>query len=281
MGTYLLGLGGGGVYRSTNNGGNWTQIGWTFALVWSLAINSSGHIFAGHYGGGVYRSTDNGEHWTEINSGLTSLTGKLYVLSLAINSSGHVFAALGEGGVFRSTDNGTNWTEIRNGLMHIVNVLAINSSGQIFAGTKRGGVYRSTDNGGNWTQINTGLTNSYVWSLAINSSGHIFAGTDSGVFRSVQSTTPAEIPTSFSLEQNYPNPFNPGTMIEFSVPRSSYVTLKIYDVLGRQVATLVSEERNAGRYKVEWNATGLAGGVYFCSMQAADFIQVRKMLLLR
>ncbi|MGI0009983.1 MAG: T9SS type A sorting domain-containing protein, partial [Nitrosopumilaceae archaeon] len=68
-------------------------------------------------------------------------------------------------------------------------------------------------------------------------------------------------PTSFSLEQNYPNPFNPGTTIQFSLPRSGYVTLKVYNTLGAEVATLVAENLSAGRHAVEWNANGLAGGV--------------------
>ena len=97
-----------------------------------------------------------------------------------------------------------------------------------------------------------------------------------------------QIPRDYYLFQNYPNPFNSSTMIEFSIPRSGYVTVKIYDVLGREVATLVSERHDAGGYKVEWNASGFASGVYLYRLsassgpgQADNFIQVRKMLLLR
>jgi len=131
------------------------------------------------------------------------------------------------------------------------------------------------------------LKNIYVYALAINSSGYIFAGTlGSGVFRTAQSTTSVggiagEIPTSFALEQNYPNPFNPSTIIEFSLPRSGYVVLKVYNVLGEEVATLVSEERSAGRHKVQWNASGFASGVYFYRLQVEGFTDAKKLVLIR
>ncbi len=123
-GHIFLGTGGVGIYRSTDNGNNWTQIntGLTAGIVRSLALNSNGHVFAGT-NNGVYRSTDNGNNWTEINTGLTNS----YVSSLAINTSGHVFAGTNGGGVYRSTDNGNNWTQI--GLTNIyVYSLAINTS---------------------------------------------------------------------------------------------------------------------------------------------------------
>ena len=107
----------------------------------SLAINSSGDIFAGTEGGGAFRSTDNGENWVQINQGLTS--EGLYVRSLAVNSNDDIFAGTFEG-VFRSTDNGENWVQINQGLYNYMNVysLAINSNGGIFAGTEDG-VFRS------------------------------------------------------------------------------------------------------------------------------------------
>ncbi|MCI0692225.1 T9SS type A sorting domain-containing protein, partial [candidate division KSB1 bacterium] len=149
-------------------------------FVRSIAINSSGHIFAGT-NGGVFRSTDNGGSWAPVNVGLTNLQ----VRSLAINSSRHIFAGTYGGGVFRSMDNGGSWAPVNLGLTNLfVRSIAIDSSGYIFAGTDGGGVFRSTDNGGIWAPVNVGLTNLEVRSLAINSSRHIFAGTGRGVFRS-------------------------------------------------------------------------------------------------
>ena len=89
------------------------------------------------------------------------------------------------------------------------------------------------------------------------------------------------LPLRFALEQNYPNPFNPTTIIKYSVPKQSYVSLKVYDILGREVATLVNEEKPAGTYEVSWEAKNLASGVYFYKISAGDYTAVKKMILLR
>jgi hypothetical protein len=89
------------------------------------------------------------------------------------------------------------------------------------------------------------------------------------------------LPSDYLLEQNYPNPFNPTTTIEYQIPSQSYVTLKIFDLLGREVATLVSEKKDAGSYRVQFNGSGLSSGVYLCQMTAGGFAQTHKMLLLK
>ena len=90
-----------------------------------------------------------------------------------------------------------------------------------------------------------------------------------------------KLPIKFSLFQNYPNPFNPSTTIKYSIPQQSYITLKIYDILGRQVATVIDEVKPPGNYQVEFNAANLPSGVYFYRIQAGSFNQVRKMLLIK
>jgi hypothetical protein len=83
------------------------------------------------------------------------------------------------------------------------------------------------------------------------------------------------------LLPNYPNPFNPATTIEFSLPQSGFVTLKIYNILGEEVATLVSENLTSGTYKYNWDARGLASGVYLYRVETDNFVHTRKMLLIR
>jgi len=90
-----------------------------------------------------------------------------------------------------------------------------------------------------------------------------------------------EMPQSFALSQNYPNPFNPSTTIKYELPRTSQVTLSVYDILGRQVSVLVSERRNAGVHEVKLDGSTLASGVYFYRLQAGDFVRTRKLVLLR
>jgi hypothetical protein len=88
-------------------------------------------------------------------------------------------------------------------------------------------------------------------------------------------------PVDFSLEQNYPNPFNPSTTIKYSIPRSSRVTIRVFDVLGNEIQTLVNEEKSAGTYELDWNAANLTSGVYYYQMIAGNHISTRKMILLK
>lgn len=98
-------------------------------------------------------------------------------------------------------------------------------------------------------------------------------------------TTPAgvdeNVPHTFALHQNYPNPFNPATIITFALGRQSPVSLKVFDMLGREVAELVNEQLSAGAYSTEWKATGFASGVYYYQLRAGDFVQTKKLVLLR
>jgi hypothetical protein len=93
----------------------------------------------------------------------------------------------------------------------------------------------------------------------------------------VDATTPVE----FNLSQNYPNPFNPNTMIEYSIPQNSFVSLKVYNSIGQEVATLVNSEANAGRYSATFDAARYSSGVYFYTLTAGSFTQTHKMVLMK
>jgi len=251
-------------------------------LKYALAINSTGYIFAGTYFGGIYRSADNGENWTQINVGLTNTD----IRTLATNSSGHIFAG-SSSGVFRSTDNGDNWTQINNGFtISYVLALAFNSSNDVFAGTYGYGVFRSRDNGENWEEWNNGLTEINVQALLPNPNEYIFAGTfEKGIYRSLNSTTSIEAEDfnhpRVSLSQNYPNPFNPTTNIKFRIPDFGFVSLKVYNILGRQITTLINEEISAGTYEVEFVGKNLPSGIYFYQLKTGNHIEIKKMMLLK
>ncbi|MFN3871645.1 MAG: T9SS type A sorting domain-containing protein [Ignavibacterium sp.] len=275
-----------GLFVSTDNGANWSiaNSGLTNNVVTSILINGS-DVFAGT-AGGVFISTNNGASWTAVNSGLTNTS----VYKLASNGN-NIFAATNGGGVFLSTNNGTSWTAVNSGL----NTLALHSSfavsgSNVFVGTFGAGIFLNSNSGTNWTAVNDGyITSFYVWSLHANDS-YLFAG--SGVvFRRPLSEmiTSVEnddlITTDFKLNQNYPNPFNPSTKISWQLPVSGYTTLKVYDILGNEVATLVDEYKNAGSYEVEFNAVetrrgvSLPSGVYFYKIQTGNFVQTKKMIL--
>ncbi len=131
------------------------------------------------------------------------------------------------------------------------------------------------------------MTNTLVYTFAIDLDGYIFCGTGGGVFKSIQSTTSVgeerAAPNSnfIFLSQNCPNPFNPNTKIEYSIPQISQVQIKVFDVLGNDIETLVNDEKPAGTYELTWNAANLPSGVYFYRIKAGDFIQTKKMILLK
>jgi len=271
-----------GVCKSTNNGNTWspTNLGATF--VQTLDINSSGVIFAGANLMGIYKSTDNGATWNICSNGLTTAN----IFTLSINTNDDIYLGTVNGGAFRSTDEGNSWIQI--GLnSYQVQCFAFTPGGEIYSGTNNG-VFKSTDNGATWTHIsNNGLSNPYVYCLFFNSAGYLFAGTGVGLCKSVEPVITSiddsikEIPQSFFLFQNYPNPFNPSTVISYQLLVGGSVMLKVYDILGNEVATLVNEEKQAGRYEVEFNAASLTSGVYFYQLRTESFIQTRKMILLR
>jgi hypothetical protein len=131
----------------------------------------------------------------------------------------------------------------------------------------------------------TGLAASTIYYYRIAASNA--AGTNQGGISSFTTLVTSverlegQLPETYFLAQNYPNPFNPSTTIEFALPKSTFVTLWVWDLLGRQVGELVNEKLSPGTYGTQWDAGGLAGGVYFYRLQAGDFVETKKMLLMR
>ena len=113
-----------------------------------------------------------------------------------------------------------------------------------------------------------------------NASDHLPKVSDYSINKSTDVTN-NDIPINFTLEQNYPNPFNPTTKIKYSIPEQSLITLKVYDMLGNEIATLVNEEKSVGNYEVEFNAESLSSGIYFYKLQTGIFIQTKKMILIK
>ena len=89
------------------------------------------------------------------------------------------------------------------------------------------------------------------------------------------------LPTEYALEQNYPNPFNPSTVIDYALPRVSYVSLRVFDILGRVVETLVADEQVAGWYSIRWDPGTAPSGIYFAQMRAGDYVSLKKMMLVK
>jgi hypothetical protein len=220
-----------------------------------------------------------------MNNGLTDTT--VYAL---VAKGAYLFAGTATGGIFRSSNNGTDWTAVNNGLGIYTQVMTFGLSGtNLFAGSYGGHVFLSTNDGATWTNVGTGLP-AYLTTDALALSGpYLLAGVaGAGVWRrplsemitSVEHET-SESPREFLLLQNYPNPFNPNTTIKYALPKASQVRLSVYDMLGRQVSVLVNEKRDPGVHEVKFDGSGLSSGVYLYRLRAGDFVQTRKLLLLK
>lgn len=163
--------------------------------------------------------------------------------------------------------------------------------------TRINGSHTTTCNGTNGSTRPSGAT---AWDAALNAGSPVFvyvitvpgmyhyvctphapsmAGNINAIESSISQLT--ELVNSFELSQNYPNPFNPTTNINFSIPNTSEVTLKIYNDLGQELITLVNGNLNSGSYKVDWNAAEYTSGIYYYKIQAGEFVQTRKMLLIK
>jgi len=272
--------------KSTDDGITWQDIKYGQDIgCGKVAFNSAGDLFSASWGQGFWKLPAGDTTWITI----TSNYGYNWIPSLFVASNDYLYA-----GGSRSTDNGLTWTSLS--LNQGYTAFAENSIGHIFCGTTNygSGVWRSTDYGDTWEQINSGLPTMDVRSVAVDSEDYLYAGPWG--YSLFKTTTPtitdvSEInfaPTSFSLEQNYPNPFNPSTTIKYTIPNvtlsgveGSRVRLKVYDVLGNEIVTLVNEEKPIGTYELNWNAANLPSGVYFYRLQAGSFVETKKMILLK
>ena len=233
-------------------------------------------------------STNSGASWTTVNSGLPT-SNSFYALAVSPNGAGGTNLYAGRyGDVFLSTNNGASWTGNGDGLTSgIISALATYGT-NLFAGHDRAGVFLLTNFQARWTEVREGLTYTQVWSLAVYGT-YLFVGTErGGVWRrplsemitSVEKIS-TDAPTHFSLGQNYPNPFNPSTVIQYDLPVAGHVTLVVYDMLGHVVAKLVDELQSAGTFNARWDGSGAANGVYFYRLQARDFVQTKKMIVVK
>ena len=196
---------------------------------------------------------------------------KLLFFFTVFDVDNNLFAAT-KTGAFKSTNAGASW----------VSVLPQNV--EIFS------LIKSADNGASWQNFVEGMTpeNADLDSrcLALSNNGILYTGTVGiGLFKTSHPITAVEneymLPNEYGLSQNYPNPFNPRTIIRYQIPADSFVKLRVYDILGNEIATLVNEEKSAGFYEIEFTRPGLASGIYIYRINSGNFSQTKKMTLLR
>jgi hypothetical protein len=233
----------GTILKTINGGENWISqtIGTTNYLSGVSFKDAFNGIVVGNYGT-ILKTTNGGETWQAQSGGTTnSLT------DVSFSDANNVTIVGYEGIILRTKNGGTNWQ--------------LQTSGT--SNTLRGVSFSDAYNG---TAVGDGGT-----ILRTTNGGVTFIGKENSI------TNPQE----FNLSQNYPNPFNPSTTIKYSIPKQSDVTIKVYNILGKEILTLVNENKLQGNYTIEFNANNLASGVYFYQLKTNNFIQTKKMLLMK
>jgi photosystem II stability/assembly factor-like uncharacterized protein len=234
------------ILKTTNKGVNWTTFTMPSGIgIWTIDMDGGGGGWAAGGNNGVYHlywTGDWGTTWSLISSGNSGQIKGLHYFS-----GNGAFAVGSNGVILRNYGGPTFWTPQNSGVMVQLNSISV-------LGTNENIVY------------------------AVGENGIMLKTTDGGI--GIQKIS-SEVPSSFTLHQNYPNPFNPVTNIKFDIQKSSDVKIIISDVMGREITTLVNEQLKPGTYEVDWDAINYPSGVYFYSLTASDFVETRKMILIK
>lgn len=243
----------------------------------------------------VFKSTDGGNTFVE-----QIITDLILAKSKSLKSVKFIDPQTGwavgeEGTIIKTTNGGINWQQIGGHpiipqwLITAVdlNEIYIIDKNNIWIAGDYGTVLFTTDGGNTWN-IDLSITFNYLSGLYfIDPQTAIFVGGGGTILKadiSNLTSVPESkevIATRYKLEQNYPNPFNPQTLIKYSVPLTCHVTLTVFDLLGREIITLIDEEKNPGIYEVEFKDNNYVSGIYFYKIHAGEFVQTKKMLLLK
>ena len=279
------------IIKTSDGGNNWQVVtselynlrkvyfinkdyGWAAGTLWERdSLNNS------HQYGHILRTTNGGQTWQEVK------TGEGHYLYSVFSIDQNTGWAIGSDSqndtnvVLNSKDGGVTWN-VQAQLPHRPNDIFFIDSNNGWIATEFGEIYFSSDGGNNWTRqfLTQKFANSLNTIHFIDGNTGWAAGfdglivkTNSGGVTSITNSNIDFIPSEFHLEQNYPNPFNPTTTIQFTVPSLektvNNVTLKVYDVLGRELKTLVNEKMEEGNYEVQFNANNIASGIYFYELR--------------
>jgi len=292
----------------TSDGGISWQIKFTFppnssliSIVFSSSLNgiAAGYNISTTEQGLIAVTNDGGENWSY------QFIPEAGILSATSFSDENTFYVTGSkfpnSYVFKSTNAGLDWfqTSFQSTEFFLggINFLEGTDAGFVFGNTSQPSTqifFIKTDDGGNsWSEPEFifSFPDYIVFGSKILDDNNVYlSGGDYSFQGLILKTSDAALPVEsdelkqpveYSLEQNYPNPFNPATTITFQIPETGIVTLKVYDVLGNEVATLVSKEKPAGNYEIEFDGTNLPSGIYFYQLRAGSFVQTKKMVLMK
>ena len=293
------------IFKSTNSGNNWTAtnsntpLDGNPALAMDISYQNSEKVYAATAPyqtsrGNVFRTTNGGTNWTNI----TGILPDRFPSDIAVDPLNDdivyiTFYGFGSGHVFKSTDGGDNWIDKSDNLPDIPVPAVIvdpNNTNDIYIGTDIG-VYVSTDGGGNWQDFNDGLPDGVQGMdlniCRVNNVLRVMTHGNGAYERKLLSTIVTNSNTdpvtvdNYNLEQNYPNPFNPNTTIGFRISKSGFTAIKVFDIIGNYITTLVERDLPAGKFTVDFNASNLTSGTYFYRLESGNYVETKKMILLR
>jgi hypothetical protein len=235
----------------------------------------------------IRKTTDGGLTYILLNSGTA-----LRVSSIYFTNENCGYAVCDSETVLRTTNGGVNWLSQRLGtVVGYESVFFVNQNTGYAVGNwweiATYKLIKTTNAGVNWSTISQGNGNPYFDIFFANENTGWIAGYDGMILKTTNagSTFIANqnnrTPSEYKLFQNYPNPFNPSTIIKFHIKDSKFVTLKIYDILGKEIATLVNEGLHPGIYEFNFDASKLNSGIYICKMNTDGFTETKKMVLIK
>ena len=288
----------GAIILGTTDGGNKWDIVWNYPNTeendyYSLeSIHGSGATaWAVGERGMMVKYTE--EHQWQLQSGVTDLPlNKVY---FSDEQHGWITGGYSNANescyiVLRTADGGETWQEIPDLKYRINDIYFENNLHGWIVGADtrdRGIIWETSDGGDTWSvqseNLNASLNaihfhENFGWAVGDNG---LILGTANNSIRSINEENNQAYPLAFNLSQNYPNPFNPKTVIRYTLPLASRIDLSVYNLLGEKVATLVSERQLAGQHQVKWDASAFPSGVYLYRLDAGDFIETKKLLLIK
>jgi hypothetical protein len=283
------------VFRTTTRTGNfWAPISsGTSGTIRELAISRSNpSVMYATSGSQVFKSTDAGITFTNVTSGLPSRTiTSVYVHPDSANVAVLTFSGFGAGKVFKTTNGAASWVNISGNLpdspTNDVLIYYPGMATSIYYAAMDIGVFFTNDYGATWIELADGLPNTVAIHLDYHSAtNRLRIGTHGrGVWETANPVGIInfnnEIPENYSLEQNYPNPFNPVTTIKYQILESGFTKLVVFDIIGKEIKTIVSEKQNPGTYTVQFDAGDLSTGVYLYRLQVNEYTETKKMIVVK
>ncbi|HEY5535788.1 MAG TPA: T9SS type A sorting domain-containing protein [Ignavibacteria bacterium] len=279
--------------KSTNGGSNWAT--WasiattnTVGTYMNAACFLDQQVWYPSPAQSTMQYTSNmGVNWSILTTPLASVTATYFINSTTGLCGGYSSSP----GLIRTTNGGTNWTTVAQSFIGASTVMGLTGRGSEWwvatESTTPSAIYYTSNDGATWASqypapagifyhISKARTGNTLW--AVRSNGGIARyGTPLVGITPITENTPVD----YQLSQNYPNPFNPTTKISFALPKSGFVSLKVYDILGKEVTTLVNSNMSVGSYSFEFNASNLTSGIYFYRLESNGFIDTKKMMLIK